>query len=324
MLTRREFGQRGAALLTAAGVRLPLWGRALHPILAPASSTERPLLLGVDYYPDQTPENLWEEDARLIAEAGLTNVRIAEFAWSLMEPSEGKFDFAWLKRSIDILHKHNIAVILGTPSAAPPPWLTAKYPEVMEVNAQGLPLHPGGRRFTCPSNKTNRRLSIAIATEMARTFVQTPGVIGWQIDNEFTLSDSPRCYCNACRAGFQDWLRAKYGSLEKLNQDWGTVFWSQSYSDFSQIPVPLPSGADPNPGLALDYDRYQSYANVSFLEEQLAMLRQKCPNHFITTNHVGLVDYINERDLYAKLDFVAFDNYPGFFKMLREGQANPE
>ena len=141
MLTRREFGQRGAALMTAAGLRLPLWERALRPLFSPANSSERPLLLGVDYYPDQTPENLWEEDARLISEAGLTNVRIAEFAWSLMEPSEGKFDFAWLKRSVEILHKHNIAVILGMPSAAPPPWLSEKYPEILMVNSEGMTVH---------------------------------------------------------------------------------------------------------------------------------------------------------------------------------------
>jgi beta-galactosidase len=322
MINRREFIGGTAATLAAASLCHPVW--ALGRGNAPDAAAQAPLLLGVDYYPDQTPESLWEEDARMMADFGITNVRVAEFAWALMEPSEGKFDFAWLRRSVDILHKHNIAVILGTPSAAPPPWLTAKYPEVVEVNAQGLPLHPGGRRFTCPTNKTYRRLSLAIATEMARTFAETPGVIGWQIDNEFTLSDTPRCYCNFCRTGFQEWLRKKYGSLEKLNRDWGTVFWSQTYSDFSQIPVPLPSGGDPNPGLALDYDRYQSYANVSFLEEQLTMLRQTCPRHFVTTNNVGLIDYINERDLYAKLDFVAFDNYPGFFKMLMEGQANPQ
>ncbi len=134
-----------------------------------------PLLLGVDYYPDQTPESLWEEDARMMADFGFTNVRVAEFAWSLMEPSEGKFDFAWLHRSVEILHKHGIGVILGTPSAAPPPWLTQKYPEVLMVNDEGMTVSPGGRRFTCPSNKTYRKLSLAIATEMSRSFRRHAG-----------------------------------------------------------------------------------------------------------------------------------------------------
>src|SRR3954447_14011778 len=134
MLTRRDFTARSAALMAASGLRLPLWQRALRPMLAAETPVQRPLLLGVDYYPDQTPESLWEEDARRMSEAGLTNVRVAEFAWALMEPAEGKFDFGWLQHSVDILHRNNIAVILGTPSAAPPPWLSAKYPEILEVN----------------------------------------------------------------------------------------------------------------------------------------------------------------------------------------------
>ena len=272
----------------------------------------RRLLFGADYYPDQTEERLWAEDARMMADFGVTNVRIAEFAWALMEPAEGEFHFDWLHRAVDILHAHRIDVILGTPSAAPPPWLTAKYPEVLEVNEQGMTLSTEGRRFTCPSNKTYRRLSLAIASAMAKSFADTPGVIGWQIDNELTLGSSPRCYCRFCREGFQEWLRTQYGSLDVVNRVWGTSFWSQIYTDFSQIPVPLPSGAPPNPGLALDYDRYQSYANVSFLEEQVAMLRKTCPKHFITTNNVALADTINMRNLYAKLDFAASDNYPGF------------
>jgi beta-galactosidase len=317
-LSRREFVLGTAATIGALGIRQALWAQANMSTPAPV------LLLGVDYYPDQTPEALWEEDARMMAEFGFTNVRIAEFAWALMEPAESKFDFAWLHRAVEILHKHDIAVILGTPSAAPPPWLSARYPEIMEVNAQGEKLHPGGRRFTCPTNQTYRRLSLAVATEMARAFTEKPGVIGWQIDNEFTLSSSPRCYCNFCQTGFQSWLRTKYGSLDNLNRTWGTVFWSQTYTEFSQIPVPLPSGGDPNPGLALDYDRYQSYANVSFLEEQLVMLRKLCPRHFITTNNVGLVDYIDLHDLYKNLDFAALDNYPGFFQMLLSEQAKSE
>jgi beta-galactosidase len=311
LVSRRNFLNASAAFCAASGLKLPMWKAAPRQEEGP----QEKFLLGVDYYPDQTPENLWEEDARMIAAAGLTNVRIAEFAWALMEPSEGKFDFAWLHRAVDILHKNDILVILGTPSAAPPPWLSARYPEIFEVNAQGQKLHPGGRRFTCPTNKTYRRLSLAVATQMAQAFAQSPGIIGWQIDNEFTLSTSGRCYCEYCQAGFQDWVRDKYGDLDTVNRSWGTAFWSQIYTDFRQIPVPLLSGADPNPGLALDYDRYQSYANVSFQHEQLVMLREKCPHQFVTTNNVGLVDTIDMRDLYAPLDFVAFDNYPGFIEV---------
>ena len=321
MITRRGFLANAGVLFAAAGVRAPLWAR----VAAGKSDASVPsvLLLGVDYYPDQTPESLWEEDARMIAETGFTNVRVAEFAWSMMEPSEGKFDFAWLHRVVLTLQKHGIQAILGTPSAAPPPWLTAKYPDVLMVNDQGMTVFPGGRRFTCPTNKVYRHLSLTIATEMARSFADTPGVIGWQIDNEFTLQRWGRCYCKFCRAGFQDWLRAKYGMLDEINRRWGTAFWSQVYTDFSQILVPLPSNGDPNPGLALDYDRYQSFANASFLEEQLAMLRKTCPKHFVSTNNVGApFDTIDLHELYKNLDFVCHDNYPGFAQIYAQGMPS--
>ena len=320
--TRREFlgGAFALGVVSTAGIRLPMWARTAT---SAGGVSGGQILLGVDYYPDQTPEALWEEDCRMMAEMGFTNVRIAEFAWALMEPAEGKFEFGWLNRAVKMLHKHDIAVILGTPSAAPPPWLPIKYPDVFEVNAQGQRLHAGGRRFTCPTNAVYRKLSLAIASQMAKKFADTEGVIGWQIDNELTLGSAQRCYCNFCQAGFQNWLRTKYSTLDNLNQSWGTVFWSQTYTDFSQIPVPLLSGGEPNPGLALDYDRYQSYANTSFTEEQRAMLRQMCPMHFVTTNNVALLDTIDMRSLYEKLDFAAFDNYPGFFEMLMAQQGKP-
>jgi beta-galactosidase len=321
VFTRRMFLVNAGALLAAAAARPVRWPPEVAENAGP-TAPRVPLLLGVDYYPDQTPESLWEQDAQMMADFGMTNVRVAEFAWSLMEPSEGNFEFAWLRRSIDILHKQGIAVILGTPSAAPPPWLTAKYPEVLMVNEEGMTVSPGGRRFTCPTNKVYRRLSVAVATEMARAFADTAGVIGWQIDNEFTLQRWGRCYCKYCRMGFQDWLRGKYGALEAINSKWGTAFWSQIYTDWSQIPVPLPSNGDPNPGLALDYDRYQSFANASFLEQQLVMLRKVCPHHFVTTNNVGApLDTLDLHELYRNLDFVSHDNYPGFAQMLLQGMT---
>lgn len=317
-INRRRFLLTAGASLTCGQALLRAQGSDRAPGKA-AFESPHPLLFGADYYPDQTPESLWEQDASGMRAMGITNVRIAEFAWALLEPQEGRFDLTWLKRAVSLLHAHGIAVILGTPSAAPPPWLTQKYPEVLMVNDHGLTLSPGARRFTCPTNRTYRRLSLAVATEMARTFASTPGVIGWQIDNELTLGESPRCYCRFCREGFAQWLQEKYGTLSVLNDAWGTVFWSQTYSDFAQIPLPLPSGAPANPGLALDFDRYQSYANVTFLEEQLLQLRKLCPSHFITTNNVSLTDAVNMRDLSRHLDFFSTDNYPGFLAVYMSG-----
>lgn len=315
-MNRREFMQ-GAALASMAG-----WGewRALGAEDEGASG--RPVLFGVDYYPDQTPERLWEEDAAQMAAAGITNVRMAEFAWALMEPRENTYQFEWLLRSIGILNGHGIAVILGTPTAAPPPWLSQKYPEILMVDEHGMTLSPGTRRFTCPTNATYRELATNIATKMAEAVGHAAGVVGWQIDNELTLGSSARCYCRFCRAGFQEWLRGRYGTLDQLNEKWGTVFWSNTYTDFSQIPVPLPSGAPANPGFALDYNRYQTAANVGFLEMQLAVLRRICPGQFITTNNVGgLADNIDMRELYRHLDFAAYDNYPGFFALFLGSQG---
>ena len=324
MITRRRFVSQSAALTIGVGAKLPAWGVLVSPS-GGADRVQAPLLLGVDYYPDQTPEKLWEEDARMISEAGLTNVRVAEFAWSLMEPSEGKFDFAWLHRAVEILHKHEVAVILGTPSAAPPPWLSSRYPEILLVNNQGMTVRPGGRRFTCPTNQTYRKLSVRIATEMAKSFADAPGVVGWQIDNEFTLQPFNRCYCKYCREGFAEWAKKKYGTLAKLNETWGTAFWSQIYTDWSQIPVPLPSNGEPNPGLVLDYDRYQSHANAESVEEQLGVLRQICPRHFVTSNNVGApLDTIDLRELFRNLDFVSHDNYPGFVQLFLQGANSPD
>jgi beta-galactosidase len=164
--------------------------------------------VGVDYYPDQTSGS-WKKTRRCPTWV------LPTCASKLAQPDgtfRGQAEFGWLHRAVETSNKHNIAH-LGTPSAAPPPWLSAKYPDIFEVNAQGQRLRPGGRRFTCPTNPVYRKLSLAIATQMAKKFGETKGVIGWQIDNELTLGSSLRCYCNFCQAGFQNWLRTRYTTL---------------------------------------------------------------------------------------------------------------
>jgi beta-galactosidase len=266
---------------------------------------------GTDYYPEQWDETRWEQDATLMQAAGFNVVRLAEFAWAKMEPSEGQFDFDWLDRAIGILASHGIDVVLGTPTASPPPWVMVQDPNLFLTDANGVRRTYGLRREYCPSHPLYRQHSQRIVAAMAEHFKDNLAIIGWQIDNE--LGD--RCYCDTCRAEFHKWLKAKYQTLDTLNEKWGTIFWSHTYSDWSQIPVPLttalPNTPVHNPGLALDYRRFMSDTYCTFQKLQIDILRQHCPNHFVTHNLMGFgysqLDYF---DLAADLDHVSWDIYP--------------
>ena len=262
---------------------------------------------GVDYYPEHWPEERWSIDARLMAEAGFNVVRLAEFAWSRMEPNEGQFDFDWLDRAIAILRSQGIRVVLGTPTASPPPWLMSKSPQLFRVREDGLRVTFGNRREYCPNSSLYHECTRRLVTKMAEHYADHPAVIGWQIDNEF----GDRCYCSTCAEKFQSWLRSRYEALDELNHKWGTVFWSHVYNEWTEIPLPLTTGGSPNPGLALDFYRFSSDSYVHYQQMQIDILRAKCPGHFITHNLMGFgYDRLNYFDLARNLDFVAWDNYP--------------
>ncbi len=274
---------------------------------------------GVDYYPEHWPEERWTIDAQLMAEAGFNVVRLAEFAWSRMEPSDGRFDFEWLDRAIAVLQSYNISIILGTPTASPPPWLMAKSPELFRVREDSMRVTFGNRREYCPNHSLYHHHTNRIVSEMADHYANHPAVIGWQVDNEF----GDRCYCPVCAQKFQSWLRGRYQALEELNQKWGTVFWSHSYNDWTEIPVPLTTGGSPNPGLALDYYRFCSDSYVAYQQMQIDILRAKCPQHFITHNFMGFkYDQLNYFDLARNLDFVTWDIYPRMQWTMENG-VNP-
>jgi beta-galactosidase len=261
---------------------------------------------GADYYPEHWPEKRWPEDARLMKEAGFNIVRLAEFAWSKMEPSEGKFDFDWLDRAIENLSTHGIKVVLGTPTASPPAWLMAKQEDLFLVEQNGVRQSYGLRREYCPSHPLYRHHTELIVNQMAEHFKENPAVIGWQIDNEF----GDRCFCSICREEFHKWLQKRYGKLEKVNESWGTIFWSHVYTDWSQIPVPLTTARSHNPGLALDYRRFMSDTYRDYQKLQIDLIRWHCPGHFITHNLMGFgYSQLNYYDNTADLDIVSWDNY---------------
>ena len=266
-------------------------------------------LFGVDYYPEHWDESLWERDARRMRECGVGVVRVGEFAWALMEPEEGRFDFALFDRAINVFARHGIKVILGTPTATPPKWLTHKYPETLHVFPNGRTADDQSRRHYCYNSPTYRRLSRRIVERMAEHYKDSPHVVGWQIDNEFN-NENPECYSDSCRAAFRGWLKNKYGSLKPLNDRWGTVFWSQLYTDWEQIDLPAQTPAFHNPALVLDFKRFISDSVTSYMNEQVAAIRARRPADWVTQN--GVFRNINYYELSRGLDIHSNANYPLF------------
>lgn len=265
--------------------------------------------LGVCYYPEQWPAERWPVDARLMVEAGLDMVRIAEFAWAKMEPQPGAYEWDWLDHAVDTLAGAGLQVILGTPTVTPPAWLTARHPEMLRVDANGRARRHGSRRHACVNSPVYRVHSERIVRAMGERYGRDPRIIGWQIDNEFGGGRTARCYCDACAAAFRTWLRARYGTPDALNDAWGAVFWSQTYTDWAQVQLPDEAIDKANPSQQLDYYRFCSDSYVSYQQMQLDALRPLTPG-FITHNFMGLYRDLDQFDLARPLDFATWDNYP--------------
>lgn len=264
------------------------------------------MYIGVDYYPEHWPESRWATDAKLMREAGFNVVRLAEFAWAVMEPAEGRFEFAWLDRAIETLARRGIKAVLGTPTASMPPWVARKYPEVLALKKDGTREAYGHRKYNCFSSPAYRLLSRRITGAMAARFGKNPGVIGWQTDNEF---DSHPCYCENCQESFRGWLRRKHGTIEKLNRALGTVFWSHRYRDFGEIRIPATT-VTVNPGLALEHKRFQSDLNVTFQREQVSILRRRCRKQFVIHNFQESYKDLDYYRMAQDLDLVSWNSYP--------------
>lgn len=272
--------------------------------------------LGVCYYPEHWPEEMWARDAARMVETGITHVRIGEFAWALFEPDPGRYDWDWFDRAIETLGDAGLKLILGTPTATPPKWLIDQHPEILAIDAQGRERGFGSRRHYCFSSPLYREHSRRITTEMAGRYGEHPAVVMWQTDNEYGCHDTVESYSPAALAAFREWLAARYGDIDTLNRAWGNVFWSQTYRSFAEVETPVGTVTEPNPSHVLDYQRFCSDQVVSFNREQVEILRRLSPGREITHNFMGAFMAFDHHKVGADIDIATWDSYPlGFLDL---------
>lgn len=269
------------------------------------------LTMGVCYYPEHWSESLWRDDLRRMKKVRISVIRIGEFAWNKVEPEEGEFTYEFFDQFLEICLEENMNVIFGTPTATPPAWLTEKYPEVLNAREDGVLYRHGGRRHYNYNSKIYQEFSARIVTNIAQHYGKHPMIAGWQIDNELNC-ESYEFHSEADTMAFRQFLKNKYGTLDDLNEAWGTVFWNQTYTEWEQIYVPRPILASCNPHLYLDYSRFISESTIRFCKMQADIIRKyKKPEDFITTN--GMFWNIDNHKMQDDcLDVYTYDSYPSF------------
>ncbi|HEX8628149.1 MAG TPA: beta-galactosidase [Catenuloplanes sp.] len=266
------------------------------------------LCYGGDYNPEQWPERVWAQDVDLMRRAGVNLVTVGVFAWSWLEPREGRYTFDWLDRVLDRLHAGGVRVALATPTASPPPWFSLAHPGGLPVTADGVRLWHGSRDTYCVSAPAYRAAALRIATALAGRYREHPALALWHVHNEY----GTMCHCEHVAQAFRRWLRQRYGTLDALNDAWVTAVWGQRYSGWEQLRPPVATRYLANPGHLLDFRRFSSDELLAAYTEQRDVLRAATPDVPVTTNYVlgGWVPVDHAR-WSCEVDLVAIDHYPG-------------
>ena len=262
------------------------------------------ILLGANYYPEAWDDDLLDWDIQKMKEGGFNVVRIAEFSWKKMEPTEGNYSFEWLHRVVDKMRAAGIGVIMGTPTATPPSWFTKKYPESLTLSSAGVRTSHGGRRHCCSNNPDYLRYSFNIVKRLAAEFGNDRGIIGWQIDNEI-YHNAPGCCCEYCMAAFHKHLESKYGDADGVNRDWNLNLFSQAYDRIEDIPAPVNGWH--NPHIQLEWNLSHFDSHKKFVHKQAQIVREYSMAPIGTdTMPLNGFDY---RALNEPLDVAQFNHY---------------
>ncbi len=268
------------------------------------------IAFGGDYNPEQWPREVWADDLRLMERAGVSFVTLGVFSWSWLEPSKDEYEFGWLDEVMDLLHGAGIAVDLATATATPPPWLSAAHPEILPVDREGHTLWPGSRQAWCPSSPVYRDLALALTDQLAQRYHDHPALAMWHVSNEYACHNLP-CYCDTCAAAFRRWLERRYGSLDRLNDAWGTAFWSQRYTAWDDILPPRITTTFGNPTHVLDYHRFGSDTLLDFFLAEKEVIRRHSRGVLVTTNFMTM-NHFRELDYHRwapHQDVVSTDHY---------------
>lgn len=267
------------------------------------------LLHGGDYNPDQwldRPEIL-KEDLWLMKQAGVNVVTLGVFSWSSYEPQEGVYQFEWLDSVMDQLYENGIYVILSTPSGAKPPWMAKKYPQTMRVREDRMRHLYSDRENQCNSSEIYREKVRIIDEKLAERYHDHPALIMWHISNEIYGT----CHCDLCQENFRKWLKRKYGTIDELNRQYWSSFWSHRYTDWSELESPAAGiGEQAVHGLILDYKRFYSDLTVDFIEQEVKAIRKYSKNIPVTTNTFHHDCGVNLSDLAKAIDVASWDLYP--------------
>ena len=274
--------------------------------------------LGVCYYPEHWPEDMWISDAQSMYKNGIRWVRIAEFAWSRIEPEPKKFDWKWLDKAVDILGNAGLKIVMCTPTATPPRWLINQMPDMLAVDQNGQKRKFGSRKHYSFSHKGYQKESQRITQAVAERYGNNSFVQAWQTDNEFGCHETTYSWCQSSLQEFRNWLQVKYQNIEKLNEEWGNVFWSMEYSSFEDIDLPNLTVTEANPAHHFAFRRFSSDQVKNFNSQQVKIINQFSPNRPVSHNYMGHFVEFDHYKVSEDLDIAAWDSYPlGFLQNMQ-------